>query len=215
MPKTQEEILQEIRAAFADVTREGATTWGEPTIKSIEQDRWTDTNISVPESLGGPDKTWSQLKAESEDEDDEPESTARYHDRDRRWEDLIDDPEWSTSVSGGFSYLEPVACRYYLPAAMVRSVMDSDEVSLASTLNIQKFPELDVDLTDRFIERWSALTDHQRRAVKHLVEFKVALEDAFIEELRRLNAHEEALLLIRGHQPWRKAFHGYWEKVAG
>jgi hypothetical protein len=67
--------------------------------------------------------------------------------------DLVDDPEWDLDCdSGGIHWVDPIARRYYLPAALVRSLKDLSSFDIAPVLTCRRHGDLgseffpDVDL---------------------------------------------------------------------
>lgn len=92
-------LIQEIHAAFAGVSREGGVSWSE----SIVIDDWGDAEACA---------------------------TARKRDTDRSWTELVDGMTWDYSIPwGGYSFLDPIGARYYLPAAMCRILREIASVS--------------------------------------------------------------------------------------
>lgn len=86
----REAIISQIHQAFQDVAREGGISWSE--CEAI--DNWA-----------------------SEEECE----LARRSDRDKSWWELVDDLEWQPFPSiGGFSFIDPIGFRYYLPPTMIR-----------------------------------------------------------------------------------------------
>lgn len=128
------EVEREIRAAFASVTRVGGVSWSE----SFEID----------------------------DQADEPElAAARASNTDRHWSELLSDARWHPDCgSGGFSFLDAVGFRYYLPAAMVLCVRSTQDQGLCSHLTASG-----KKADTRKAGRWAALDDPQRRCVARFV----------------------------------------------
>lgn len=90
----RDSILKEIDVAFAGVTREGGISWSE----AVALDNY------------GTDEECQE---------------ARAKDKDISWKELVTDPHWRPLPGvGGFSFLDAIGFRYYLPAAMIRTLED-------------------------------------------------------------------------------------------
>jgi len=80
-------LINEIHAAFDGVTREGGVSWSET--KLLDD--------------------WGESKGRAGAE-------ARAKDTDQSWAELTVSEQWSAGVGvGGWSFLDPIAMRYYLP----------------------------------------------------------------------------------------------------
>lgn len=129
------ELVRAIELAFRDVSREGGTSWRETKLIDL----------------------WGL---------DEDKIQNLYSDGDRAWADLVLDRSWSFEVGiGGFSFLDPIGFRYYLPAAMVRSIAAPWDSSLAFQLTAEG------DLADHMRNKWSLLNDEQLAVVARFVRF--------------------------------------------
>jgi hypothetical protein len=83
-------LIAEIHEAFEGVTREGGVSWNE---------------TFVLDGYGSEEEC----------------SKARKTDRDHRWADLAYDETWIAGPGvGGWSFLDAIGFRYYLPAGMIR-----------------------------------------------------------------------------------------------
>jgi hypothetical protein len=126
----------EIRAAFKHVTRERGISWSE---------------TEVFDAYGS----------------EEEREAARAKDHDRDWTQLAEDRTWDIGPGvGGISFLETIGYRYYLPAAMIRTLHDPTGAATSIGLDI--------------ILHWGgvmgdakalhiALNDRQRRCVARFV----------------------------------------------
>lgn len=83
-------LVNRIRTAFNDVSREGGVSWNE----CVALDDFGDSETCA---------------------------MARRSDCDTHWTELVNDPNWTPLVGiGGFSFLDAIGMRYYMPAAMLR-----------------------------------------------------------------------------------------------
>ncbi len=102
--REQAALLAEIDAAFADVSRDGGMSWSESVV--------IDDHGSESERL-----------------------EARRSDKDRHWSELVEDNAWEPGVGcGGWSFLDTIGTRYYLPAALKRSVMEGEDAGVQFAL---------------------------------------------------------------------------------
>jgi len=100
------------------------------------------------------------------------DGTPLFTDRDRNWHELVADPEWVVDPGiGGFAFLDAIAFRYYLPAALMRCVLSgADEgVLFHLTLDAERRP-------DRRLEKWSRLDERQKRCVARFLRYMRARE---------------------------------------
>ena len=140
-------LIQEITDAFAGVTREGGVSWSE---------------------------------AYAIDYQEEPDefAKARERDKDTTWTELLENPEWNPSPGmGGWSFLDPIGFRYYLPAGMMRSIREGYNVGIAFHLTLAED-----HLKNWHLQKWSLLDDRQRLCVRRFLEYmaKVDEEDGYI-----------------------------------
>jgi hypothetical protein len=157
-------LLAEIDAAFAEVDRAGGISWSES---------------RVLDDYGSP----------------EEQVEARRSDKVRHWRDLAENPQWNPEPgSGGFSFLDDIGFRYYLPAAMKRCIAHGHDVGLRFHLTIEA-----VGLDTWKIEKWSILDEPQRRCVASFVEY-------MIEQSRTLEWSDLAV------EWWTQTRDGYWHQ---
>lgn len=80
-----------------------------------------------------------------------------FNDKDECWEDLVDDSDWRPEdFGGGFPYLDPIGARYYLPAALLKSIKQGQDAG------IQFWLEHDPKETYHYVRvRWSLLDQQQ------------------------------------------------------
>lgn len=91
-------LIQEIHAAFADVTLDEGCSWAQ----TVSHDNW--------------------------EYDEESLAKARKLDKDTKWTQLVDDPKWHPFPGiGGFNFIDPIGFRYYLPPTLVRTLHDNPE----------------------------------------------------------------------------------------
>lgn len=120
-------LIAEISDAFRDVSRTGGVSWSQS---------------DVIDSYG--------------DEDEQAE--AREKDTDTHWSEVVADEKWSSEPGvGGFSFLDSIGFRYYLPAAMIRSLRSGWDEGIQFHLdnNSAEFRS--------FNEQKQSLLDHRQR----------------------------------------------------
>ncbi|MEK6703257.1 MAG: DUF6714 family protein [Planctomycetota bacterium] len=96
-------------------------------------------------------------------------------DNDRSWEELAAGTAWDDDSlgGGGFSFLDAIGFRYYLPAAMVRSIQRGNSSNLALKLTL---PEPDTHLHEHILHRLSLLNEEQCRVVANFLQFMLTLD---------------------------------------
>lgn len=100
-----------------------------------------------------------------------------FHDCDRYWQELIDDPEWNTFPGlGGFAFLDAEEFRYYLPAAMVRSVKQGYDADIQSHFDLHG---LEGRARKFALEKWSALSEEQLTATYGFMLYMAEAQDDF------------------------------------
>jgi hypothetical protein len=157
-------VIAEVYDAFRDVTREGGVSWSQSV---VEDDCGTD----------------------------EERARARSLDVEACWQDLVDDPKWEIQRGvGGFSFLDPIGFRYYLPAAMIRCAKSGADEGISFQLTLPRW-----FLRKLTTNQWSLLTESQRSCVRRFIEFMIADCDRFDP--------------IRGAKSWDKAYRSYWRNV--
>lgn len=157
----REALIREIYTAFAGVSREGGVSWSEAYVIDMNGE-------------------------EGERRID------RAQDKDTRWEELVDNSDWDMERGiGGWSFLDPIGFRYYLPAAMIRLLRDNEEFMFADRMTLSKWW-----LRQHTLEQWSALTLPQQLCIKHTLQYQMETEP---DELSRSNA--------------KKAFLSYWYRI--
>ena len=137
LKEERDAVIQEIYAAFEGVSREGTNSWRD----------------ACNREWGGhaPDEVleWRYVG-------------------DSRWEELVDESLWVTGgISSSFSnflWLDREGYRYYLPAAMIRSLRSGEDHEIARSL-ILDHPE-----DGAILYRWSALEGRQRLCVRRFLE---------------------------------------------
>ena len=189
-------------------------------------DRWLDSaSEEDTQSVDGyPDfspELMAEIDARNPRKNSDLESS--FHDRDTRWADIIEDPEWCIEgEQGGIHWVDSIARRYYLPAALIRCLDDPGSFEFAPELTCHRpgapgsefMGGLD-DCVARFEEGWSALDKRQKLCVKAFVKFKMDLEKEryqTILDMVELMPKEPTDLFLRS-LPWRRAYLGYWVNV--
>lgn len=135
-------LLDEIHSAFKDVSREGGVSWSES---------------DVIDDYGS----------------DEERASARALDKDASWTQLVDDPKWNPEPGiGGFSFMDAIGFRYYLPAAMIRCVRSGHDEGIQFHLDVGGSTE---ELHAHNVARVAALDQRQRRCVAMFLRYMVAV----------------------------------------
>lgn len=136
-------VLALIAESFRDVSRAGGVSWSESV---------------VIDGFG------SKQQCEG----------ARDTDCDRSWQELVDDPSWKHDAGvGGFSFLDPIGFRYYIPGAMTRCARGSYNEYTAYALTCNPQGE---KLRDYMLEKWSLLNDEQSRCIARFLRFMIAIK---------------------------------------
>jgi predicted RNase H-like HicB family nuclease len=145
----REDCIDEIYAAFAHVTREGGISWSET---DVIDDYGTAEQRAAP----------------------------RANDMEAGWQQLVDDPHWICDRGfGGFSFLDPIGFRYYLPPAMIRSLRcDAGAGDIAFHL---KAPDSNTERSKER-EQWSALSAPQRHCVAHFIRTMMLIDAANVPD---------------------------------
>lgn len=110
--------------------------------------------------------SWSEADVIDDYGTAEERAAARAKDRDSRWQDLLDDPNWNPEAGGRWSFLDAVGFRYYLPAAMVRAVRQGWDSGVLFHLRL---PE--GDLRGYTQSQWTLLNLPQRLCVKRFLQY--------------------------------------------
>jgi hypothetical protein len=125
------------------------------------------------------------------------ESFADYIDTDSTWQDLVDDEHWVPDQGiGGFSFLDPIGFRYYLPAAMIRSIGSGYDEGVQFHLTVP--PRW---WTHDAPERFSTLNDAQKTCIRHFVEYMMDAAEQNDPEFGSSEAKR-----------WEKALKRYWNR---
>lgn len=128
-------LIAEIHEAFRRVSRDKGVSWSE----SVEIDRYEGIERRI---------------------------AARQSDVDTDWSQLVNDPNWRTDPGiGGFSFLDPIGMRYYLPAAMVRTLQTGDDQRIIFHLGYAGQSET----FDWSRSQFSQLDERQRRCVAKFI----------------------------------------------
>ncbi|MBX3381196.1 MAG: hypothetical protein KF805_13965 [Phycisphaeraceae bacterium] len=91
--------------------------------------------------------------------------------------EIVDDPKWAPEKQywGGFSFLDPIGTRYYLPPLLIRASRDGPCDNLFSALAPGKSDS--ADSFGWFRDHFSAFTTRQRRCVAAFVRLQVDRRD--------------------------------------
>jgi len=158
-------LLAEIYEVFPGGSRQGGVSWSESVVIDL---------------YGSP----------------EERAEARAKDRDTRWQDVLDDPNWNPDRGvGGWSFLDAIGFRYYLPAAMVLAVRQGWDVGILFYLNL---PE--GDLREWKHDKWSMLNLRQRLCVRRFLQYM-----GIVSAWRKAEDDEYG---------WFDALRSYWGKIS-
>jgi hypothetical protein len=156
--------IQVIEAAFGAVTREGGVSWSESRVI---------------------DDNGSQMERDA----------ARAKDAESSWQALVDDERWDPEMGiGGWSFLDPVGFRYYLPAAMMRGLKTGYDVGIQFHLTLPKR-----FLREHTLTNWSLLDPGQRYAVARFIRTMIEIEEDSGDPINVAN--------------WRRTFASYWTSL--
>ncbi len=173
-------LIAEIHGAFKDVTREGGVSWTEAYAIDDYTYSVDDNNVL-----------------------DEERAKARALDKDISWQELVDDPKWPPGPDfGGFSFLDAIGYRYYLPATMIRDLrgLSPDHPIEQSSLGFHLAPRSSAEMNEYMEEQLALLDQSQRRCVARYVRFmrdwyRVFTDWGYTER-------------------WAKAYDRYWAQYA-
>jgi hypothetical protein len=161
----QQALEAEIREAFKGVSREGGVSWSE--------------TVVIDDYSARPDN--------------KARVAARANDKDRNWIELAGNDQWDAGPGvGGWSFLDPIGFRYYLPAAMIRALHAGYAAFTSLTLDFV----LDTGSSD---PRMTLLDDAQRRCVAHFVRFMVARDTANGNDLDA--------------ETWQRVYDDHWKSA--
>lgn len=125
------------------------------------------------------------------------------------WRELVNNPHWQTFPgSGGFAFLDAEGFRYYLPAALVRTLFSGYDADIVSHLTLP----VDVEKSRDFVlSKWADLSLEQCLCVRHVLEYMVELK------VQEWNA-EYGVTAGQTYVPWEaeeyvKALNSYWKDV--
>jgi hypothetical protein len=157
-------LTAEIHAAFKDVSREGGVSWSES---------------EVIDGYGT----------------DEEQAAARAQDKDTSWTQLVDDQNWNSEPGiGGFSFMDAIGYRYYLPAAMIRCIRSGYDEGIQFHLTIGDRGQ---ELRDYNIGQLAALDPRQRQCVARFLRYMIA-----VSAVREDDQYEA--------KAWLAALDSYW-----
>jgi len=113
--------------------------------------------------------SWNEAWAIDVYQSEEQLSEARAMDREKSWEDLVDDQAWDPNGMGPWSFMEEIGQRYYMAPRMIRDVREGGaEFSFLRTLEHPIYEQ----------ELKALLTPHQRAAVNRYLQFMIAVDKA-------------------------------------
>jgi hypothetical protein len=133
--------------------------------------------------------SWSEADVIDDRGSDQQRTAARERDRDRSWDELVDNPAWDHEASSRFTFLDAVGFRYYAAPAMIRCLRDDGQGGEALSYALGISSEYGED-------QISEMTQDQLRVVGRFVRFMVAVHSA---------AEDESC-----GESWRFAYRVFW-----
>ena len=157
-------MIAEIARDFAQVTRQDGVSWSE---------------ALVIDNYGSEEEC----------------AAARASDKDKHWAELVDDEAWDADQGyGGFSFLDAIGFRYYLPAAMTRCIRTGED----GTIRIHLSRAHD-GISDWRYSTLGLLDGNQRRCVARFL--------ALMVDISR-QEHDVPLFA----QWWQETLDNYWHQ---
>ena len=160
-------LINEIETAFDGISREGGVSW---------------VDAMVADACG----------------DERAGQHVQSANRDARWQDLLaEGVEFPGDGIGVWPFLDAIGFRYYLPAAMILTIVSGNDATVCFPLTLESgspssWPR----------DRWTLLNLRQRRCVKRFLQYMNVVE-AFAWTLRSdWNANE-----------WGRALDLYWKDI--
>ncbi len=134
--------------------------------------------------------SWSEAAAIDSFESDQQRAGARLQDKECRWEDLVDDPNWIEGPGiGGFNFLDEIGFAYYIAPAMIRCTRRGYGEFIGYAL------EIDGSFKQSLIRR---INEGQARAIARFVRFMIATHEAVNDDI--------------DGEVWRHAYELYWRR---
>lgn len=170
-------LIAEIYAAFKGVSRLGGVSWSES---------------AAIDGYG------------TEDE----RRQARQRDTDENWTELAINKKWDAGPGDSrWIFLDAIGFRYYLPAAMVRSLLSGYEAyscyDLSFTLTLNKATKPSgIEQRESTLQKWSLLNDRQRKCVARYVRYMITWEES--RSFPKTGCHDEATT-------WRQVYERHWK----
>lgn len=117
----------------------------------------------------------------------------REKDREKKWEDLVDDPAWDaeTGICSEWSFLDSIGFRYYLPPAMIRNLRSGESESLCFHLTLHGV------FHNSCLQSWQLFDAQQCRCVSAFILF--------------MRDHSAAIDLDESND-WQRAYESYWHQ---
>lgn len=142
---SRDDLIAEVHEAFRDVSREGGVSWSE---------------AEVIDDYGGPAKC----------------AAARKSDRDTHWSQLLDDPNWNPAPGvGGFSFLDPIGFRYYLPVVMIRSLRSGFDEGFEFYVSNSAVSD-EPSLQQYRLQQQALLNESQRRCIQRVLLYLIRMQ---------------------------------------
>ena len=148
--------------------------------------------------------SWNETKVLDDYGSAEQAKNARASDADRNWMELADS-DWDIGPGfGGFAFLDAIGFRYYLPAAMIRTLHDGEAAGrcwgIEQPLTLQKGKKPSAqEMREYRLAQWSLLDLRQRRAVARFLQFMVAWNESTENWIEM--------------EHWQKAYESYWSAI--
>ena len=149
--------------------------------------------------------SWSESRVVDDNGSDAKRAAARSKDTESGWQDLVEDEKWDPEMGvGGWSFLDSIGFRYYLPAAMARSIKCGYNVGIQFHLTLPKY-----GLRKYTLKQWSALNLDQRVCIKHFLQYMVAISS--LESIEFGSVRME--LITMEMLEWEECLTAYWADV--
>ncbi|MEZ6235763.1 MAG: DUF6714 family protein [Phycisphaerales bacterium] len=147
--------------------------------------------------------SWSESEAIDNYSSLPDRAKARSKDTERRWEELVDDPNWNPGPGiGGFSFLDPIGYRYYIAPAMIRVVRaGSDQWGIDFALTVN----------DEFwAHRIGLFKPAQGAAIARFLRFMISVDQAARDEFAA--SYGGVGSDIKWTCGWRRALESHWDR---
>lgn len=142
-------LIAEVYDAFEGVSREGGVSW--------RQSRLHDAGV----------RPYTQREYRE----------AGEQDKDKCWQDLVEDATWDPDIGGSFSFLDAIGFRYYIPVVLVRELRDFGSCGITAWFyfNCPVTEEAGRELS---VGRFASLNNRQKRCIAAFIRYAIDREVA-------------------------------------